>query len=163
MNIKDNNTAMKIDSHLINRKEANEIIGTYFLMNKHINRKYAGTEPEPLKRTEAMYNKLMKDKENFNAFIFKKEDIEDFFAKGATHLMIVLGAHLNEHIEFPNFKKGSFTVVAAGCTKEETNGNETIYRSLNVDYPATEYPPKVLKETLNALEEEKSLVFVIQE
>ncbi|ELR73679.1 hypothetical protein C900_02083 [Fulvivirga imtechensis AK7] len=158
MNDKNNNSALGIDSQPIDKKKANEIIGTYCKLNGNI-RRYLRRKPASDEEQE-MVDRFRDHKAKFNAFVFEKDDILRFFDKelGATHLMIILGAHSEKEVsQDEDFKKGSFTIVAAGCK----HGGGTTYSSLPLNEPATEYPPKLVRSTLDNIHE--NLLFIVEE
>lgn len=81
--------------------------------------------------------------EEHNAFIFSKDDVFRFFSgpETAEYLMVIFGAHHEESTS----KIGSPTVIIAGVKQVEAGGADedgVPFRTLNIPYPATEYPPK---------------------
>lgn len=88
----------------------------------------------------------------FNAFLFEKDEILRFFDKElqtgenrqvATHLMVILGAHIEE--ADTTFVPGSPTVIVTGVVPhrpadQSATNEKDQYRTLSIDDPATEYP-----------------------
>ena len=96
---------------------------------------------------------------NFNAFIFKREDILRFFKEDlkdknntsippAEHLIVIVGAQIvdGETASNQSFKKGDLTVIAAGVNKI-TDSND--YVCLNIEHPADEHTPRAVVSELN--------------
>jgi len=147
----------------ITRDKAEELIQEYRELNEIIIRSVNMTEPDAHKRARA---KVMKDKD-CNAFIFEKEDILRFFdgseGEKADHLMVVLAAH-DENETDPDFPPGSFTVVSAGCNKlTKDDSGKVIYRSLSIPKPANEYPPKLVRTTLDTKDADDPIDFIVEE
>ncbi|MTI26293.1 hypothetical protein [Fulvivirga kasyanovii] len=172
MKSKSNNATLKPESRCITRDMANRIIGTFCHMKGRVKREYDETQLDDSKPTcdirdeipsNNSYKSLFADQKDFNAFVFEREHIDRFFCEGATHLMIFLGAHPEKG---DLGKPGSFTVVAAGCTiggtttNRETGEEETIYTSLDIDEPATQYPPKMGRSNLDSKHATGMIFFV---
>lgn len=162
MNDKNNNSTVKL-APPIDLETANEIIKTYRAIQECTVRNFPKVPPGLSKPDLDTFNK---DITEYNAFIFNKNEILEMIKDGATHLMVVLGAHPKVNSRFPKFGKGSFTVVVAGCTSiTPTPGNREEYTAVE---RASEYPPRTvvsqLKQTKNkeagAIEK---LVFQVKE
>ena len=78
---------------------------------------------------------------NANAFIFSREMITRFFdvteknPNPAEFLIVFLGAR------YADPEKSNPTVVVAGVNRHPEKANT--YVSLNIDFPATQHPPKI--------------------
>ena len=85
-----------------------------------------------------------------NAFVFTKEDIDDFFhpQQGrdgtlvyAKYLLVVIGAQLaNNTPGEPVFKKGDLTVIAVAANLNEDGKT---YDCLNIEQPGSEHTPLI--------------------
>lgn len=143
MNDKSNKNTAEMAFPPIDLATANEIIRTYKAIKDRMTMSFPQVPPG-LSRTDL--GTFNRDIKNYNGFIFEKGEVLKMFNAGASHLMVVLGAHPKVENQFPHFGKGSFTVVVAGCTSTTpTDGNSEEYTA--VEY-ASEYPPRTVVSEL---------------
>ncbi|UII32151.1 hypothetical protein LVD17_28100 [Fulvivirga ulvae] len=135
----------------INLTTANEIIGTYKAIKTKMAMSFLEL-PDGLSREDLVTFK--KDINDFNGFLFEKDEILKMLRPGVTHLIVVLGAHPKVDPQYSQFGKGSFTVVVAGCTSDTPVGVKSDeYVAVE---PASEYPPRAVVSKLKRVEGLKS-------
>jgi hypothetical protein len=122
-------------SRQITREQAEGLIDQYRHLQAKVHRGPKDPNDEELDKINVF---IQRDK---NAFVFDREDIERFFEKGATHLLVMHGAHANAEID-KGVKKGSYTVLTIGC-KQEKVGENLKFKAVDTIKPATQYPEKL--------------------
>lgn len=81
--------------------------------------------------------------DQINGYLFDREELIDFLQKGnATHVVIVMGAHLKDEM---NFKEGDPTVMVLKTTMPQdgnpTGNNDTLRAQVDGTTVALEHPP----------------------
>lgn len=78
-----------------------------------------------------------------NAFVFEADDMLTLIKGGAEYITIILGAHDKD--EIGSHKAGSFTLMALGYEKDETNFSDQFnqLKIISSSPQAYQYPPKV--------------------
>ena len=143
------NMKLEQNGQAIDLDYANELIQEYLDLDKKYDERI---EPEVLERvrkiqysSEELDDKLPEKLEvftqrKFNAFVFDAKDLKRLL-EDAEHFVVMLGAHPedSEPGKQPEFKKGSFTIIATGCVGS-LSGNE--WETVPLDEPAFQYPPR---------------------